>query len=176
MTEEKTVALARVEAQSRPVGLQPTNYEGAIELAKQLAGSGMVPEALKGNPKDVEVHGFLGTALRTSDPAAAERHFAKVIELSPKAPGAYYYAGRMALKRGDTQAAKQRLEGFVALKPSGAMAAQAHYMLGNLASQAKDNEKAAEHYEKCIAADPQGSQAEKAKDLIAQVKGSAPSS
>ena len=149
----------------------------ALYKSKQVAKA--VPylkRAVKGNAKDVEVQLYLGMALRTTDEAAAEGHFAKVIELNPKAAVAYYYAGRIAFKRGNTQAASQRLEGYVALKSSGARAAQAHYMLASLASQAGDNDKAAEHYEKCIASDPQGSQAEKAKELLAQVKGGAPSS
>jgi len=149
------------------------NYAVGMALYKSKKTAAAVPYLRKvasAYPKDQNLHYYLAMGLRKTDEAAAEKHFAKVIELAPKAALPYYFAGSIAFKRGEHALAKQWLEGFVALKSDGAQAAGAYFILGQLAAQQQNLEQAIAQLEKCIAADPGGSNADKAKALLEQVK------
>jgi tetratricopeptide (TPR) repeat protein len=149
------------------------NYAVGMALYKSKKTAEAVPYLRKvadAYPKDHNLHYYLAMGLRATDEAAAEKHFAKVIELAPKAALPYYFAGTIAFKRGDHALAAKRLESFVGLKSDGAQAAGAYFILGQLAAQEQRLDQAIGYLDKCIAADPGGSNADKAKSLLEQVK------
>jgi tetratricopeptide (TPR) repeat protein len=108
---------------------------------------------------DVEARARLAQALlATKDEAAAEEQLVKLMELNPKGAVFFFQAGVLAYQRKDDAAAKQRLDAFVALTPTGPQAAQAYFMLGQIARRANDNEAAKGYFEKYLATNPAPSQ------------------
>ena len=151
-----------------------------IALAKKKKFAEAVPvlkKSVAANAKDFEAHYYLGLSLvRTKNDASAQKHFVKVIQLAPKLPLPYYYAGRIAYGKQDNANAKKWLEGFLRLKADAAQAPQCHYMLGSMAARDGDAATAKIHFEKYMASNPTGAQVDEVKKFLAQLEGTEPGS
>ena len=151
-----------------------------IALAKEKKFAEAIPvlkKAVAANDKDYEAHYYLGLSLvRTKDDASAQRHFVKVIQLAPKLPLPYYYAGRNAYAKQDNANAKKWLEGFLRLKADAAQAPQCHYMLGSMAARDGDAATAKTHFEKYLASNPTGAEVDEVKKFLSDLAAGQPSS
>jgi tetratricopeptide (TPR) repeat protein len=151
----------------------------ALIYAKDKKWAEAVPllkKAAEAKTDDIEVRTLLAQALiATNDNAGAEEQLVKLMELSPKAAPIFFRAGIMAYQRKDDAAAKQRLDGFVALSPDSPQAGQAYLMLGQIARRANDNDAAKGYFEKYLAANPPASpQVEGVKQFLESLKAAPP--
>jgi tetratricopeptide (TPR) repeat protein len=119
-----------------------------VTAATREAGAGYArakkyPEALPflsksaaAKSSDTEVQFFLGVAqMQTGDEPAAEKTFAKVIQLQPNLDRAYYYAGLIDFKAERWDTAKERVLKYLELKPNGPFAADCQAMLDDIVAR-----------------------------------------
>lgn len=110
------------------------------ELGVALARSNQATKAISyldsavsAKPNDVEAQFWLGMSLMLGkQEGRSEQVFSKVIQLSPKVPLPYYYAGRINFNRQEWDSAHQRLSKFLELKPDDPQSPEAHFMVGSI--------------------------------------------
>jgi TolA-binding protein len=157
--------------------LQGATRECGVLLAKQKKLDEATPyleKAVAAKSEDVEARYLLGQALlHAGKKEGAEEQFAKITEINPKSALPFWLAGRLAYDRGDDEAARTRLEGYVVLDSSSPQAAQAHLLLGNLALRAKDSEKALLHFESYLSSNPAGPTADAVRKNVEGLKAGA---
>ncbi|MBN2369166.1 MAG: tetratricopeptide repeat protein [Vicinamibacteria bacterium] len=157
--------------------VQQATRECGVILAKQkklAEATPLLEKAVAAKADDVEARYLLGLALLSSENKdGAEAHFAKLMELKPDFALPFWYAGRIAYDRKDDEAARSRLEGFLALNPEKTQAAAAHLMLGNLALRMDSSERALTHFEKYLEVNPAGAQADAVRKNVESLKAGA---
>jgi tetratricopeptide (TPR) repeat protein len=157
--------------------VQHATRECGVMLAKQKKLAEAIPlleKAVEAKGDDAEARYLLGLAMLSSENKdGAEQHFVKLMEQKPDFALPFWYAGRIAYDRKDDEAAKSRLEGFVALNPDKAQAAAAHLMLGNLALRTNDSEAALKHFEQYLEVNPTGAQSDAVRKNVESLKAGA---
>ena len=125
----------------KPLGkIAPTHPEPLVEYAMVLLALGRAKEAASQLRKALEMeeanwatHLYLGWALLETEPAEAERHFARALELDErKAAQAHLSLARLAHSRRDRQEAVRHLEAYLALAPDAADADVVRKLLAQL--------------------------------------------
>ena len=132
-------------------------------------------KAASAKPNDTQVQLALGiTQMRAKREGAAEKAFAKVIQLDPTRHRPYYYAGRINFNQQDWAKATQRLEKYLELKPDDTFAADSHFMVGSMAVRGAEdsadaaaaNQKAVTHLTLFLKAKPDAPQSPQAHYIL----------
>ncbi|TDI44269.1 MAG: tetratricopeptide repeat protein [Acidobacteria bacterium] len=158
--------------------IKNSNKEGGLCYAKASSPTEAIPylqKAASNKPNDKEVQYYLGTTqMRAKNDEAAERAFAKVIQLDPSMAPPYYFAGRINFNGQQWATATERLQKFLELSPDHQFAADAHFMVGSIAvrnAESSENAEAANqvaitHLEQFLVAKPNAPQSSQAHYIL----------